>query len=878
MRTALKLFAGLILLVAEMSAAQAEKRVALVIGNSSYEHVPTLANPSNDAGDMAAVLKSLGFEVVEGSDLKQNEMRETVRRFGEALQGADVSLFFYAGHGMQVGGTNYLVPTDAKLAREGDLDFDAIRLDLVLAQMERETKTSIVLLDACRDNPMAQTLARSMGTRSANIGRGLARIESGVGTFIAFATQPGNVALDGQGRNSPFTAALVKHLPADAVDLGAIMIAVRNEVLASTQGKQVPWEHSSLTGQFFFKPGAPVSAPASPLVTQGAGDSSIELAFWNAVKDTNDPQILKTYLDRYPSGTFAGLARVMLERLAKSPDANAPKSAALAVTPSVAAGAVPEAKMITLRATLKPRDGDNSGRPYLGVQIGPVTEDLAKTVGLTEAKGAAVSQLVRGAPAEFAGIQPGDVIVKLDGAGVEDHKDLSKRIMEVPTGTEVSLEIWRVGNGPGDFLRWLKDRADAGDPAAIKSLAEAHIRAFTGIGDASEAVKAYRRAADIGDGSAMYRLGFAYLNGQGVGKDGMEAARWFRKGADAGHAASMTELGRAYANGSGIFKDEAEAVRWYRKAVDLNEPYAMNSLAYLYEAGLGVAKDEAEAVRLYRKSAELGNTDALVNLSVMLLNGRGASKDEQEAVRLLRQGTDLNHPRSFYVLASVYEQGLGVGKDINVALENYRKAADLGYTDAMINLGYMSEKGIGVAKSDAEAVNFYRKAADLNNSLGMTNLAMLYENGRGVKKDVDEALVLYRKAVNMNHPTAMVALGWLYENGKAVKRDQAEAARLYRKAAELGESQGMHNLAGLLAAGRGVGIDTEEAAQWAIRAIERNNAFTLEQMRTNSVAWGLPFRKALQRQLKEQGVYSGPVDGKFGSTTISAINTLANRN
>jgi TPR repeat protein len=124
----------------------------------------------------------------------------------------------------------------------------------------------------------------------------------------------------------------------------------------------------------------------------------------------------------------------------------------------------------------------------------------------------------------------------------------------------------------------------------------------------------------------------------------------------------------------------------------------------------------------------------------------------------------------------------------------------------------------------------------------------------------------------------MVALGWLYENGKGVKRDQAEAGRLYRKSAELGEPQGMHNLAGLLAAGRGVKVDNEEAAQWVIRAIARKNAFTLEQMRTNSVAWGLPFRKALQRQLKEQGVYSGPVDGKFGSTTFTAINTLANRN
>lgn len=879
MGTAVRLLAGLLLLTAQISAAEAERRVALVIGNSSYEHVSALANPSNDAADMAAMLKSLGFEVVEGTNLKQNEMRETVRRFGEILQGADVGLFFYAGHGMQVAGTNYLVPTDAKLAREGDLDFDALRLDLVLAQMERETKTSIVLLDACRDNLMAQTLARTMGTRSANIGRGLARIESGVGTFIAFATQPGNVALDGQGRNSPFTAALVKHLPAEAADLGAIMIAVRNEVLASTQGKQVPWEHSSLTGQFYFKPATTAGAPAAPSVSQSGSDSSVELAFWNAVKDTNDAQILKTYLDRYPSGTFAGLARVMMERLSKSADASAPKTAALAGVPGAAAsaGALPEARMLTLRATLKARD--SGGGSLLGVQIGPVNADLANTVGLTEARGAAVLSLIRGSPAGFAGVQPGDVIVKFEKVSVADPNELTRLIVDTPSGSEVSLEIWRIGNGPGDFLRWMRGRAEAGDAAAIKSLAETHARAFSGLGDPAEAARAYRRAAEIGDGLAMYRLGIAYSAGQGVGKDDAEAARWFRKGADLGEASSMTALGRAYLYGWGVAKDEPEGVRWYRKAVDLSEPWAMYNLAYLYEAGIsGVAKDEAEAVGLYRKSAELGNTEAMVNLSVMLLNGRGAPKDEQEAVRLLRKGNELNHPRSFYVLAGVYEQGLGVGKDLTAAADNYRKAADLGYTDAMINLGYMHEKAIGVAKDEAEAARLYRKAADLNNALAVANLAMLYENGRGVTKDVDEAIKLYRKAADLGNPTAMVALGWLFENGKGVKRDQKEAGRLYRKAADLGEAQGMHNLAGLLAGGRGVKTDSEEAALWASRAIARNNDFTIEQMLTNSVAWGLPFRKALQRQLKEQGVYSGPIDGKFGSTTQTAINTLANRN
>ena len=739
-------------------------------------------------------------------------------------------------------GTNYLVPTDAKLAREGDLDFDAIRLDLVLAQMERETRTSIVLLDACRDNPMAQTLARSMGTRSANIGRGLARIESGVGTFIAFATQPGNVALDGQGRNSPFTAALVKHLPTDAADLGAIMIAVRNEVLASTQGKQVPWEHSSLTGQFFFKPGAPTPAPTAPLVNQPSGDASIEIAFWNSVKDSNDPQILGTYLDRYPSGTFAALARVMMQRLEKAPDASAPKAAALAGPSAAVGGTTPDAKMITLRATLKAREGDTANRPYLGVRVSRVSENLAKAVGLTGTKGASVTQIVGGSPAEIAGVQPGDVIVKLEGINVEDERDLTRRIMDSPSGRDVSLEIWRVGNGLGDFLRWLKDRAEGGDESAIKSLAEAYSLAVTGVGDASEAVRAYRRAADIGDGAAMYQLGVAYLYGSGVGKD------------------------------------ESEALRWYRKAGELNEPNALNNLGYFHEAGWGMAKDEAEAVRLYRKSADLGNTDAMVNLSVMLLNGRGAAKDEQQAISLLRQANGRNHARSYYVLASVYEQGLGVGKDLSLALDNYRKAAELGHTDAFINVGFMYERGMGVAKNEVEAVNYYRKAADLNNAFGMTNLGMMLENGRGTKKDVNQAVELYRKAAGLNHSTAMVALGWLYENGKGVKRDNAEAARLYRQAAELGEPQGMHNLAGLLAAGRGVTADNEEAAQWVIKAIERKNAFTIEQMRTNGAAWGPAFRKAFQRQLKEQGVYSGPVDGKFGATTQSAINTLANRN
>jgi len=246
--------------------AQAEKRVALVIGNGAYVHAGALANPPNDAADVAAALKEAGFVTIVGADLDKRAFDGKLREFAHALAEADTALFFYAGHGLQVAGRNHLVPVDAQLASERDLDFEAVSLDFVLRQMElgRESRTSIVFLDACRDNPLARNLARSMGTRSAAVGQGLAQVQAGVGTFVAYSTQPGNVALDGTGRNSPFTAALVKRIAEPGRTLTALMIEVRKEVLAATSGRQVPWDHSALTGEFFFHPASAPGMAARP--------------------------------------------------------------------------------------------------------------------------------------------------------------------------------------------------------------------------------------------------------------------------------------------------------------------------------------------------------------------------------------------------------------------------------------------------------------------------------------------------------------------------------------------------------------------------------------------------------------------------------------
>ncbi len=294
------------------SRAYAEKRVALVIGNSAYQHTSTLTNPKNDAIDVAGALKKHGFLVIEGFDLDKPAFDRKVRDFAATLKGSDAGVFFYAGHGLQVAGQNYLVPIDAKAEGAEVLDFEMVRVDVVHRIMERQTNTNILFLDACRDNPLARNLARSMGTRSSEVGRGLAQVEAGVGTLISFSTQPGNVALDGRGRNSPFAGALVQQLSSKD-DLSAILISVRNEVMRETQRKQIPWEHSALTGRFYFNPAAQLAAP--PKVAPARLSEAAEA--WGAAERTTSIAALEAFILRYKDTFYADLARARIDDLKK---------------------------------------------------------------------------------------------------------------------------------------------------------------------------------------------------------------------------------------------------------------------------------------------------------------------------------------------------------------------------------------------------------------------------------------------------------------------------------------------------------------------------------------------------------------------------------
>ena len=254
--------------------ARADRRVALVVGNSDYSSAPALANPTNDATAIGAALERLGFSVSLGLDQTNSEFRDLIYQFSRQAEGAELALFFYAGHGIQVAGRNYLLPVDATVESETDLDFAAVDLQLVLKQLERSARNSIVLPDACRDNPFETALSRSMGaTRSATaLSRGLARVETLGGALIGFATDPGAVAFDGDGQHSPFTDALLSHMETPGLEINSLMTRVRADVVTATDRRQRPWATSSLLQEVRLAPEAQPAADVTPQLVATAAD------------------------------------------------------------------------------------------------------------------------------------------------------------------------------------------------------------------------------------------------------------------------------------------------------------------------------------------------------------------------------------------------------------------------------------------------------------------------------------------------------------------------------------------------------------------------------------------------------------------------------
>ena len=305
------LFVGVVVWSLTSSIASATPRVALVIGNSSYTNVPPLPNPANDASAIADLFKAAGFAVELRRNVGIAELRRAISDFAEVAAEADIAIVYFAGHGIEVDGNNYLIPVDAKLARDFDTDDEALSLDRVLRAIEPARRLRLVILDACRDNPFAKTMKRSVASRS--LGRGLARVEPSISeTLIAFSAKAGSVALDGDGANSPFTTALLQHLATPGLDIRLAFGRVRDTVIELTGRKQEPFVYGSLGGEQISLLDAPIETPplskTPPQIAEAA-------QAWAATKDTESEAVLTAFIRRYEGSYYADLARARLDEL-----------------------------------------------------------------------------------------------------------------------------------------------------------------------------------------------------------------------------------------------------------------------------------------------------------------------------------------------------------------------------------------------------------------------------------------------------------------------------------------------------------------------------------------------------------------------------------
>ena len=625
LRLSMRIALSLILVLAASIMAQATTRVALVIGNSAYTKVAPLRNPQNDANAMADSLERLDFTVVRGINLDRSGFVRKIREFSRAAAGADVALFFYAGHGLQVNGSNYLAPIDATIGDETDLEFEAIQLSAILGVMEREERINLVFLDACRDNPMTRSLSRSMGTRSTSIGKGLAPIETGSGTLIGFATQPGNVALDGEGTfNSPFTTALLKHINTPNLDVAQLMRRVRKDVKAVTNGRQIPWTNESLTEDFAFLTTSTDTAndnrqiTVTPVVPGTASEAS---RAWEFIKNSKDAELLEAFIDSFGGTFYASLAKKRLAAL---------KGTRVAILNT---GDRPQSRSFSINACdVAAADSFNKDNPS---SVAPVNwGNINKKTALS-----ACRQAVQDNP-DHLRTRFHLARVLHHGANYPEARRLYKSAVDDGYAFAASNLGFMYNSGLGvdktlvEAAKWYRIAAEAGHTYAQNSLASAYYGGRGVVQNRTEAVKWYRRAAELGYAISQDNLGNSYYHGIGVNQSYTEAVHWYRVAAAQGHAASHDNLGNIYFHGKGVTKSYTQAVQWYRKGTDLNYAASQSNLGYMYEFGHGVTQNHSLAFRWYKKSADQNHARGMARLGAMYEYGKGVTASSQSAADL----------------------------------------------------------------------------------------------------------------------------------------------------------------------------------------------------------------------------------------------------
>ncbi len=550
-----------------------ESRVALVIGNAAYRHVPPLSNPVNDANAIAETLRQLDFQVIAVDDADRATTVRALGEFRRLLKADGVGLFYYAGHGLQVRGRNYLLPVDADIADENDVALVALDLDSITYELENAgVRLGLYILDACRDDPFARR-GRSVGSR------GLAPVDAARGSVIAFATAPGKTAADGNGDHGLFTGELLKSIAQPGLELDDVLKETAVRVEAASGNRQTPWYNSAFYGHFYFK------APVTVNVMQPEGNDR-DLVFWESIKSSTDPADFSDFLKKYPKSDFASLAERRLAAL--NPATALPSVAAPRGQPAPNAApspptSPPPAPSVTVRPNAAPsppaspppappvKARPDAGQTQTAIAVPPPTPVSPPPEG--EATWSADERREVQQSLKTLGHLQGEP----DG---EFGPQTRAAIMQfqafqgaAETGTLTEAERRQLLDMAHQLAILLAQPASASpggtDPLSLRGGPQRLTRAaaFEGAGHPDEAAYWYRLAAADGEAKAFTNLGTLMVRGRGVAKPEPGAARllWLAAAAR-GEPVAMFDLGAMYERGIGVHADVTVARKWYQRA------------------------------------------------------------------------------------------------------------------------------------------------------------------------------------------------------------------------------------------------------------------------------------------------------------------------
>ncbi len=532
--------------------AQAENRVALIMGNGNYQNAPTLPTTLNDASDIAQSFERLGFATTKLLNGSYGDFRRAIRAFNELTQNADVAVIYFGGYGFELSGENWLLPIDADLRTELDVASESISLNGLIQSVGRAAVLGMVILDASRSNPFAARLQRTAQTRS--VSRGLARVEPIQNVLVAYASKDGTTTEDRVGRNSPYAGALLKYLETPGLEINLMFRKVRDDVLSRTNRRQLPFVYGSLPNKAIYLKEPLASVPPVEVRNQPAPPDE---AVWLTIKDSTDKNLFLDFLNKFPSSPHVKEAGAKLKSL--------------------------DVAFVTASR-----------------ETNPVSTDTANAAD--ECDRLAASPLDGARPKHVAGVELSKISV------VAAARACDEAMRRFPEGARFPFQAARVAFARADYAaaRQLYEKASAlGSSLAMYSLGLLYAEGKVVPQDYGEARRWYAKAVALKSAFAMPELAALYEKGLGGPQDLAEAFRLYRTAATAGDRVSMTKVGDFYEAGLGVAQNYAEAMKWYRKSADRGDAAAMRQLGKLYESGRGgVPKNVSEAQQWYARAAK----------------------------------------------------------------------------------------------------------------------------------------------------------------------------------------------------------------------------------------------------------------------------------